>query len=805
MSIFAIVLFFSQLILAQDYMRIDSLKKQHQILENDSLKIYNYIHIGDEFGSYNIDSSRFYYEKALKEALAVSDSFLISESYHYIGFSYYFAFDYPNTIKFWEKSFKIDSLTKDTAGVSRNYGNIGLIYMEMTEYNKALSFFNKAAKINKQIDHKKFLAINYGNIALCYSYQSDYIQSLIYYQKAVDIYETTQDSLGLALVLGNIGNIYDDQNEYDKALEYFQISLNIYKKYKDDDGIARNLSNVGLVYHNKKQYELALKYYKEALEINKMLHNLRHEATNLSNIGLVQSEWGNTIEALKYYEEAYEKYKLADSYEGMESVLINISNILNKQMQYKKAIKYAKNALELNTKTLNNLWKRNAYQSLSTSYKGLKEFEKALEYKDLYLQVNDSLYNNEKTKTLGELREKYETEQKEKQILIQKSQLAKNKLALAEEKAEKQNQRSQRNLFLLAFVMMLILATYVLFNLRQKKKANHLLSAQKAQIFEQNEELSMQNEEILAQKDEIESQRDEIEAQRDIVVLQKEILEKTHLEISQSIDYAKRIQQSILPEPSLLAEHLSDHFVYFRPKDKVSGDYYWWSHIENHTIIAVADCTGHGVPGAFMSMLGTSFLREIVQKEYITHTGVILRKLRKEVIKSLKQNTESGSQKDGMDMAIISINHANNIVQYSGANNPLYIIKNSELNVLNEKINNVVKQMDSLELKKQTTKLFYEIKPDKMPIAIYDKMDSFRTIEFKVEKGDQLYLFSDGFADQFGGPNEKKFKYKPFKQLLFSISDKPLIEQKNILNLSFEEWKTQQEQVDDVVVMGIKI
>jgi serine phosphatase RsbU (regulator of sigma subunit) len=244
--------------------------------------------------------------------------------------------------------------------------------------------------------------------------------------------------------------------------------------------------------------------------------------------------------------------------------------------------------------------------------------------------------------------------------------------------------------------------------------------------------------------------------------------------------------------------------VFFKPKDVVSGDFYWTAHIENHTVITVADCTGHGVPGAFMSMLGASFLREIVEKEYITHTGVILRKLRKEVIKALKQTGKSGEQKDGMDMAIISINHKDNTVQFSGANNPLYIITNSKLQV-SKKSDDFVKIFDTPNLATQKTKLFYEVKPDKMPIAIYEKMNNFTSHEFQLKKDDCLYMFSDGFADQFGGEKGKKFKYKPFKQLIWENADKTMPEQKQILEQVFSKWIYGYEQVDDVTIIGIKI
>ena len=200
-----------------------------------------------------------------------------------------------------------------------------------------------------------------------------------------------------------------------------------------------------------------------------------------------------------------------------------------------------------------------------------------------------------------------------------------------------------------------------------------------------------------------------------------------------------------------------------------------------------------------MSMLGVSFLREIVNKEYITHPGVILRKLRKEVITALRQKGDETGSQDGMDMALISINHDTNKLQFSGANNPLYIIRKGELDQTNDKI--VKFDLNG----KKNGYNFYEIKPDRMPIAIYLKMDKFTTHEIELQKGDNIYLFSDGYADQFGGPNERKFKYKQFKELLFENVDKPMSEQKVILEKAFREWKGDIEQIDDIVVLGIKI
>ena len=244
--------------------------------------------------------------------------------------------------------------------------------------------------------------------------------------------------------------------------------------------------------------------------------------------------------------------------------------------------------------------------------------------------------------------------------------------------------------------------------------------------------------------------------------------------------------------------------MFFKPKDKVSGDFYWWANVDNKTIITAVDCTGHGVPGAFMSMLGASLLREIVQKEKISNTSEILDRLRQEIIKALKQNSEIGSQKDGMDMSIISIDRDTNIIEFSGANNHIYIVSKSDLQLLkgNEKD---LKLFKKTEIDTPEQKMLYELKPDKMPIAHFPKMNSFTSLKLQLQKDDKLYLFSDGFADQFGGVKGKKFRYKPFKELILENSNKQMEVQKEILENSFANWKGKNEQIDDVVVLGLKI
>ncbi len=270
-----------------------------------------------------------------------------------------------------------------------------------------------------------------------------------------------------------------------------------------------------------------------------------------------------------------------------------------------------------------------------------------------------------------------------------------------------------------------------------------------------------------------------VEERTQEVVHQKEQLEDKNKEITDSILYAKKIQEAILPSKAAIRGALPDSFILFRPRDIVSGDFFWFSEKKGKIIIAAADCTGHGVPGAFMSMIGNTLLNEIVNEKEVTVAGKILDLLRENIMKSLHQTGASGENKDGMDIALCTYNRSNGELEFAGANNPLYIVSNGEL---------------------------IELKGDKQPIGVYGgEPKPFTTHKINYKPGDCFYIASDGYADQFGGAGGKKFKYKQLKDLIISITGKPMEEQKNILETTIYNWKGQLEQVDDILLIGFKL
>ena len=649
------------------------------------------------------------------------------------------------------QEYKSDTSKKELLNYLLNvYDNVSEYYFTNVEnYEKALTVYKKQENVYLFLNEKNELANVYNKIGNVYKFRSDFEKALEYYQKSLDLKKQQLNKVGEAYAHIGIANVFINWGKYEEGLKHYKKCYKICIAESDTIGIAASLIGIGNVYTYLNKLPDALKNHKKAHKYYLLINDAEGIALSLLNLADIYTKTNELTKALKVYNDALE-ITLSNNYRIRTALIYSkIANINSLKENYTEAINFYNKSLVFAKETNYRKVIVSDFKGLAFSYKRINNLENAYKYLEYYYLLKDSIFNEEKHKQLTEIETKYQTVQKEKLIKQQKFKLEKDKII-------NEKQTYQRNFILAILLFVFVVMTFVIIGYRNKRKANILLA----------------------------KQRDEIK-------YQKEKIEEIHHEVSESINYATRLQGAILPEEELLTEYLSEHFVLFKPKDKVSGDFYWWTYIDGHTVITAADCTGHGVPGAFMSMLGVSFLREIVEKEYITNTGLILKKLRKEIIKVLKQKGATGEQKDGMDMAIISINHKTNVVQFSGANNPLYIIS---------------KSIKGFEPLMNLGKIgLYEVKPDKMPIAIYDKMDNFTTHEIKLQKADQLYMFSDGFADQFGGEKGKKFKYKPFKKLLLENADKSMSSQKELLNTAFENWKNMEEQVDDVVILGIKI
>jgi serine phosphatase RsbU (regulator of sigma subunit) len=352
-------------------------------------------------------------------------------------------------------------------------------------------------------------------------------------------------------------------------------------------------------------------------------------------------------------------------------------------------------------------------------------------------------------------------------------------ISIEKNKAEIKNRTNQRNNFIIGMILLVLLVFVTLFGLIKRTKANRILAIQKKEIEEKNSFLENANQEINRQKN---------------------IILARSKEITDSINYAKKIQEAILRIDEEMEKLLPQSFILFKPKDIVSGDFYWISEKDNKVLITAADCTGHGVPGGFMSLICTSILNEVVMEKGIIKTNVILDEVRKGIIKSLNQRGNPGEQKDGMDAALCSYDKEKNILSFSGANNPLYLIR---------KGNEPLKYFNGTEAKPDIIDqdhVLFHIRPDKQPIGYHGgKEHPFTEHLVQLNKGDSLYLFSDGYVDQFGGIKGKKFKSKQLKYLLLSIQDNNIEDQKYILDKTIEDWRGDHEQIDDICIVGFRV
>ena len=774
-------------IFAQKQKKLDSLLNILKYSKQDTTKVNTYNALSSLYGSSNPDTCLYYVKQGLVLAEKVNYKKGIAKCYYNIASANDDKGNYDIAIIYYQKSLKTYKELADKNGMSNCYNNMGNVRYYQSNYPLALECYQKSLKIAEELGDKKGKSASYNNMGNVFVDQGNYPQALEYYQKSLKMDEELGNKKEMSFSFGNIGNVHIDQGNYPQALEYYEKQLKIAEELEDDKGKANCYNNIGLVYTYEGNYSKALDYYQKQLKISEKLEDKKGLSRSYTNIGLVYKKQGKFNLALKYYQKSLKIYEELGAQEDMSLLYGNIAGLNNSQKKYNEAIIYANKSIEIAKKIGSLDDERLAHKHLSESYQGLENYKSSLEHYILYKLLNDSIYNTEKNNQLSKMEAVYQSEKKQKEIEL----LNKDKEL---QKTEINRQTTQKYAFILGFILMLSLAFVSFRSYRQKKKANLILAEQKHQIEEKNEELNQQNEEITAQRDEIEAQRDEITNQRDTVTVQKDHIEKIHIELTDSIRYAKRIQQAVLPVSESIREILGEHFILFEPRNVVSGDFYWFAKRGDHLIVAVADCTGHGVPGAFMSMLGVSFLNEIVSRSDVTTASGVLNEMRQYVISSLQQQGVSGEQKDGMDMSVVAIDILNLKMQYAGANNPIYIVR---------KLKEKSEDPSSFDFQ------LYELKPDKMPIAIHIKMDDFTNHEMQLQKGDVLYLFSDGYADQFGGPKGRKFMYAPFKEFLLQISNKPLTEQRELLSQNFEKWrngyKAKYEQIDDVTILGIKI
>ena len=560
------------------------------------------------------------------------------------------------------------------------------------------------------------------------SLRADNIRGVDYFTKGLKIAEEISNYKDMANSINNIGVIYYEQGNNEKAKEYYLKSLAVSEKMNKKNAIAFALGNLGNVYKNLGQYDKALEAQNRCLKIAEETESEELRANAMHSLAVVYSDLNQDQKALDYDLEALKIHEKMDDQNAISQVLVIIGLSYSKLNQPEKAIEALKKALAICEKGGFVAGRREAAYHLFSIYKKQGKSTDALAMHELFVTMRDSITNEEGQQAVMQQEMQYNYEKQK--ALDEKEQ--ESQLAISAEQEQKQKIISYSvgvGLFLV-----LIFALFIVNRLRLTNK------------------------------------------QKAIIELQKDLVEEKQKEILDSINYAKRLQEAILPPASLVKQHLPESFIYYQPKDIVAGDFYWMEVINNTIYIAAADCTGHGVPGAIVSVVCSNALNRAVLEFGLTEPGKILDKTREMVLATFSKS--DNDVKDGMDISLLVINKTSNEIKWSGANTPLWYISNKELN---------------------------EIKADKQAIGKTEKPHPFTTHSVKMKKGDILFLFTDGYADQFGGDKGKKIKSKPMKEMLLKNSTLSLSEQKEKLEIAFETWKSNLEQVDDVCIIGLKI
>jgi serine phosphatase RsbU (regulator of sigma subunit) len=559
--------------------------------------------------------------------------------------------------------------------------------------------------------------------------QSKTKEAIYDYSKAIELFESLKNTRSVAGGYVNLGAIYNGLEEYKIALSYYFKALKIYQAGNEKENLGILYNNIGSTYQKQKQIPNSNHYLRMAYKLAAELDNQMLCGMATHNLGINFSENKQYDSAIVYYNNSLRFIQKYGEGPGHIFNYRQIGDAYYYLKQYDKAEENLLKAVRISNKIGYSSGVEEIYQLLSGIYEAKKDYKKSLEYNKIYTQLKDSL-SSEAIKT-GIIKAQYETEMQQQKKM--QAQEQKNRDLIAQAKIDSQNKIISASL--IALVVVLILVVFILRGYNQKRKANAIISKQ------------------------------------------KEIVELKQKEILSSIYYAKRIQNALLTSENYFKKRLKDFFILYKPKDIVSGDFYWGLEHKGLFYLIVADCTGHGVPGAFMSLLNISILNELIIEKGFSSPDQILNEARKEIIRSL--NPEGGDEsKDGMDCILCAFDFKNGKLQYACANNSFFLVRNNEL---------------------------ITSKTDKMPVGLSHGEEPFKLHEIELKQNDALYFITDGYADQFGGPKGKKFKYKQLQDLLVLIHANEISQQKEDLNNKFEDWKGTLEQIDDVCIVGIRI
>lgn len=607
--------------------------------------------------------------------------------------------------------------------------------------DSALKMYTKLLTDYRSLSDSSKVASCYNKMGFILREKGDALAALQYYNQSLRSNKNEADKSEAGNSYLNIGVIYHDQDNLTDALKYELLGLSMYESAGDSKRTANALARIGNVYLDMRQDSSALIYYQRSLALSQQTNNNRLVAICLNNMAMIYSDRGDLPRAAGMYQQALQIREQIGDRNGVAILLNNIGEIYGQRKMIDSALYYVNRSLEISTELQFKDMIATNYLSLAGIYSVDGDYKTAYEYYGKYHATYEQLNGEESRKRIDELNASLENERNQRKIDQLSSESAIREAAL-------QQERAKGWLFAIGFVAVLIVAIVIWRNMHRTRKVNVLLEEQKTEIAEK-----------------------------------KKIVEEQHRDIVDSINYALRIQHAVMPSRDYLKKLFPDSFLVYKPRDIVSGDFWWIAQRNNLKVLVVADCTGHGVPGAFMSLIGTSLLNEIVNEKGVTQADEILNLLSEKVVKALHQNEERESTSDGMDLALAVIDEENELLHFAGANNSLYYSK--------------------------TDKTILELKGDRQPIGYYmNHHKRFSKQTLSLTEVTNIWLCTDGYVDQFCGMQgplySKKYKYSRLKTLLSDIQHVPGVQQRDRLVKEFEKWKGDMFQVDDVLIAGIR-
>ena len=607
---------------------------------------------------------------------------------------------------------------------------MGIVYDYKSDYIKSLDYYTQSLAIRRKMNDQKGISESYANMAIVYEYLGKFPEALKCHYDALIIDEKLGNKYGVGVININMASVYNQQQKQKESLECLYKAKKIFTELKSDGGLGYAESGIGIIYLSQGKYKEAEAHIEISKKIFTDIGDRQNVGNCLVSLGQIYMQLNKFKESEKAFKESLAISNEVGDRRGTSMTYLGFANLYSKSNSYPKAKLCMDSAISIAKNISCVQCLKDHYASYAQIDSTSQNFKGAFLNLKLFIRYNDSLVNDENNKKSSQAKLQYDFDKKAIADSL-KNVEAKIKEELKHEQ-EIQQQKTYSYGAALGFTLMLVIAGISYRAFKQKQKTSLIIEQQ------------------------------------------KNIVEEKQKEIIDSIQYAKRIQNTLLAENSLLQKVIPNHFVLFKPKDIVSGDFYWATLKNDIFYLAVCDCTGHGVPGAFMSLLNTTFLNEAITEKNIKEPNAILNYVRQKLISNISQE----GQQDGMDGILLCFDTKNKKISYAAAHNAPLLIHGNEAK---------------------------ELEYDKMPVGISQKNESFTNYQLSYEEGDTLYLFTDGFPDQFGGPKGKKFKYKQLEDVLINGSLLPLAQQSDLLNNKFEGWKGNLEQVDDVLIIGIKL